>query len=58
MIFFGPQTKNTDLPSIVRAELAELRAQIQAGESGMTDRLSRYHLKDLAERIRRVLDPK
>ena len=58
VIFFGPQTKNTDLPSIVRAELAELRAQIQAGESGMTDRLSRYHLKDLAERIRRVLDPK
>jgi hypothetical protein len=57
-IFFGPNTKNTDLPSIVRAELSGLRSQIQASEPFMTDRMSRYHLQDLVERIRRALDPK
>jgi hypothetical protein len=58
ILFFGPNTKNTDLPSIVRAELSGLRAQIQASLPYMTDRLSKYHLQDLAERIRRVLDPR
>jgi hypothetical protein len=57
-IFFGPNTRNTDLPSIARAELSELRAQIQAGLPLMTDRLSKYHLQDLVERIRRALEPK
>jgi hypothetical protein len=57
-LFFGPNTKNTDLPSIVRAELSELRVQIQANLPMMTDRLSKYHLQDLAERIRRALDPR
>jgi hypothetical protein len=58
ILFFGPNTKNTDLPSIVRAELSGLREQIQASLPMTTDRLSRYHLQDLAERIRRALDPK
>jgi hypothetical protein len=58
VFFFGPNTKNTDLPSIVRAELRELRAQIQASLPVTTDRLSKYHLQDLDERIRRVLEPK
>ena len=58
VLFFGPNTKNTDLPSIARAELSGLRTQILANEAATTDRLSRYHLQDLAERIRRALDPK
>ncbi|HET6252667.1 MAG TPA: zinc-dependent metalloprotease [Puia sp.] len=58
VIFFGPNTKNTDLPSIVRAELADLRTQIQASLPMTTDRLSKYHLQDLVERIHRALDPK
>ena len=58
VIFFGPNTRNTDLPSIVRAELVELRAQIQASLPMTTDRLSKYHLEDLAERIRRALNPR
>jgi Met-zincin/Domain of unknown function (DUF5117)/Domain of unknown function (DUF5118) len=57
-ILFGPNTKNTDLPSIARAELSGLRTQILANEGAVTDKLSRYHLQDLAERIRRALDPK
>jgi hypothetical protein len=58
VFFFGPNTRNTDLPSIIRAELSELRAQIQASLPYMQDRLSKYHLQDLTERIRRALDPK
>ncbi|HXB34790.1 MAG TPA: zinc-dependent metalloprotease [Puia sp.] len=57
-LFFGPNTRNTDLPSIARAELSELRTQIQASLPLMTDRLSKYHLQDLVERIRRALEPK
>jgi len=58
ILFFGPNTKNTDLPSIARAEISALRAQILASLPATTDRLSKYHLQDLAERIRRALDPK
>lgn len=58
MILFGPNTKNTDLPSIARAELAGLRSQIQAAIPATTDRLSRYHLQDIAERIKQALNPK
>jgi Met-zincin/Domain of unknown function (DUF5117)/Domain of unknown function (DUF5118) len=57
-IFFGSGTKNTDLPSIAKAELTGLRNQILAAIPGMTDKLSRYHLQDLAERIRQALHPK
>jgi hypothetical protein len=58
IFFFGPNTKNTDLPSIARAELTDLRNQLLSCIPVTTDRLSRYHLQDLAERIRRALNPK
>jgi hypothetical protein len=58
IIFFGPNTKNTDLPSIAKAELSELRSRILAAIPATTDRLTRYHLQDLADRIREALDPR
>jgi hypothetical protein len=57
ILFFGPNTKNTDLPSIAKAELTSLRSQIQAALPETTDQLSRYHLADLSDRIRKVLNP-
>lgn len=57
VIFFGPNTKNTDLPSIAKAELASLRSQIQAAIPSTADKMSRYHLVDLADRIKKVLNP-
>jgi len=57
-ISFGPDTKNTDLPSIARAELSGLRGHLLAAIPATTDRLSKYHLQDLAERIRQALNPK
>lgn len=58
LLFFGPNIKNTDLPSIAKAELSELRSRILAAIPLTTDRLSKYHLQDLADRIRLALDPK
>lgn len=57
-ISFGPNTKSTDLPSIARAELTSLRSQILAAIPATGDRLNKYHLQDVAERIRQALNPK
>ena len=58
VIFFGPNTRNTDLPSIAKAELTRLRGQLLAAVPGTTDKLTKYHLEDLAQRIRLALNPK
>ena len=58
VLFFGPNIKNTDLPSIAKAELSALRSQLLAAIPLTTDRLSKYHLLDIADRIRKALDPK
>ena len=58
VIFFGPSTKNTDLPSIARAELTDLREKILASIPLATDKLTKYHLQDLAQRIKLALNPK
>lgn len=50
--------KNTDVPSIVRAHLTQLRSDINAAIPLTTDKLSKYHLQDVSERIKRALDPK
>ncbi len=57
-IFFGPNTKNTDLPSIAKAELSEIRTRLLAAIPATKDRLTRYHFQDMAERIKQALNPK
>ena len=57
-ISFGPDTKKTDITSVVRAHLAGLRTEILAATAAMPDSMSKYHLQDVAERIKRALDPK
>lgn len=54
----SPNVKNTDIPSIVRAHLTALRGEIVAAIPTTTDKLTRYHLQDVSERIKRALDPK
>jgi len=58
VIFFGPNTKNTDLPSIAKAELTRLRQKLLTAIPLTTDTLTKYHLEDLAQRIRLALNPK
>jgi len=56
--FFGPNTKNSDVYSIVRGHLRALLSEINTAIPGTTDKLSKYHLQDVSERIKRALDPK
>ncbi len=58
LIFFGGDIKNTDIPSIARAHLVALRSRVLAAAPLTADRLSRYHLQDVAERIRIAMQPK
>ena len=55
---FYANTKNTDVTSVARAQLVALRAQINAAIPGIADKMSKYHLQDVSERIRKALDPK
>lgn len=54
----GIDAKKSDVTAIVRAQLVGLRGQINAAAIGTTDKLSKVHLVDLAERIKNALDPK
>lgn len=47
--------KNTDIHSIARANLVNLRVEIKNGLIKQNDLLSKYHLKDLAARIDKFL---
>ena len=53
-----PDTKNSDIPSIARAQLNELKNEIASAIPRETDKLSKYHLQDLLERIKQALNPK
>jgi hypothetical protein len=58
VLFFGADIKNTDIPSLARGHLAALRIRILNASLHSTDTESKYHLQDLAERIRQALNPK
>ena len=48
---------DTDLPSIARGHLIELRSQLKAANALATDRLSKFHIADLVARIDKALNP-
>jgi hypothetical protein len=49
---------NTDAVSVARAQLATLKRQVDGAIPGTADRMSKYHLQDVSDRIRKALDPK
>ncbi|MDJ1480504.1 zinc-dependent metalloprotease [Cytophagaceae bacterium YF14B1] len=53
-----PDVRKSDIISMARGSLTELRTQIKAAIPGTTDKMSRYHLQDVLTRIDRALDPK
>jgi hypothetical protein len=57
-IGMGPDPKKTDINSVVRAHLISLRNEINAATPSFTDNMSKYHLQDVSDRIKRALDPK
>src|SRR5450432_1858778 len=58
ILLFGADIKNTDIPSIARGHLTALRIRILAAAVASTDKISKYHLQDLAERMRQAMNPK
>jgi hypothetical protein len=48
----------TDLPSVARAQLETLKNEIKAALALTTDKLSKYHLQDIYQRIDRALNPR
>ncbi|MEI8074912.1 MAG: zinc-dependent metalloprotease [Bacteroidota bacterium] len=59
--FGGPapvNVKYTDVISVAKGELKALQTEINAAANSSTDKISKYHLQDLADRIKKGLDPK
>lgn len=49
-------TSQSDIRSVARAELINIRASINANLANMSNRMSRYHLQDVVARIGEILD--
>ena len=54
----GPGPADTDIFSIVRAQLLSLQQDINAAIPLTTDWLTKYHLQDLSARIKEAFQPK
>ncbi|MEY3432796.1 MAG: hypothetical protein RL131_732, partial [Bacteroidota bacterium] len=54
----GPDPKKTDIMSTVRAHLSSLRNEVLAASATASDSMTKYHLQDVADRIKRALEPK
>jgi hypothetical protein len=52
------EVKNSDIRPLVRAELNQLKKDLQRGLSRMRDDMSKYHVEDAIARIDNILDPK
>ena len=56
--FGGGDIKKTDIVSVAKGTLRSVKADISAALPSMTDKMTRYHLQDMLDRIGRILDPK
>ena len=56
--FGGGDSKKTDIISVAKGVLRSLRAEINAALPGTTDKMTRYHLQDMQERVEKILNPK
>ncbi len=56
--FGGTDVKKTDIVSVAKGTLRSVKADINAALPSVTDKMTRYHLQDMVERIDRILNPK
>lgn len=54
----GPSTDKSDIKSVIKAHLSTLRSEMLAGAALVADPMTRFHWKDLADRIEQALDPR
>jgi hypothetical protein len=52
------ELRRSDVPSIARAQLMQLKTEVTSAIAGTTDKMSKIHLIDLQNRIKDALDPK
>ncbi|MCF0062097.1 zinc-dependent metalloprotease [Dyadobacter chenwenxiniae] len=52
------ELEKTDLPSVARAHLENLKTALQPAIAKSTDKITKYHLQDVLQRIKMALDPK
>ncbi|SKC17048.1 zinc-dependent metalloprotease [Dyadobacter psychrophilus] len=52
------ELEKTDLPSVARAHLESLKSSLQPAIAKSTDKITKYHLQDVLQRIKMALDPK
>ena len=57
-ITFGPNIRNSDIPSIARGHLTDLLGNIRSAISRTKDQMSRYHLMDEVKRIDMAINPR
>ena len=55
---FAVNARGTDVASVARAQLNTLKTEIAAAIPATKDKMSKYHLQDVSERIKKALDPK
>ena len=60
VISFGPSLdpKKTDIVSVAKGTLRSLKSDISAAIPAASDKMTRYHLQDMVDRIGKILDPK
>ncbi|MEJ7737533.1 MAG: zinc-dependent metalloprotease [Chitinophagaceae bacterium] len=51
-------TRKSDVISILKGTLRSLKTDIQQSLPAIQDKMTRYHLQDIVERITRILEPK
>jgi len=56
--FGGGDIKKTDIVSIAKGTLRSVKSDISAALPSMTDKMTRYHLQDMLDRIDKILNPK
>ncbi|MCE7062659.1 zinc-dependent metalloprotease [Dyadobacter sp. CY343] len=52
------ELEKTDLPSIARAHLEAIKSSVTSAIPKTTDKITKYHLQDVLQRIKQSLDPK
>lgn len=55
---YGVDTKKSDILSILRGHARELKALADAAAAVSADKMTKYHLQDISDRIGKALNPK
>ena len=54
----GADTKNSDITSYIKGQLRTIQSEINAAALLSKDKITKYHLQDVSDRIKKALDPK